>query len=444
MSIGSVPTTTNIKQIALGGGTFGPREVEQMTGMLGDDPLAHRMLREGVGEMEASEDRSPAAAVRLGVCYFLLGRYAQAIDTLRKGDGGALAQFYLARAHGALEQFDQASEAYQAAARAGYDSDACSLARAELLRTSGNAAGALEVLDKLSGAVEQTAEYLFQRGSTVSALSGNPSEVVALYERAVVNDPKHAGALFGLAMENDRHGNDDTAIDLYERSVARFPAFVGSLLNLGILYEDRNQYDRALGCYQRILDVYPNHPRARLYLRDVNASRDMFYDEDERRRRDRLSQVMSVPVTDFELSVRSRNCLQKMGVMTLGDLARTTEADLLNSKNFGETSLVEIREMMEAKGLALGMFAKEAAPVEPVYEPEVVTPDEQALLDRPISDLQLSVRARKCMVRLGIATVAELVRRTGDDLLECKNFGVTSLNEVREKLTLKGLKLRGD
>jgi DNA-directed RNA polymerase subunit alpha len=181
-----------------------------------------------------------------------------------------------------------------------------------------------------------------------------------------------------------------------------------------------------------------------LYLRDVNASRDMFYDEDERRRRDRLSQVMSVPVTDFELSVRSRNCLQKMGVMTLGDLARTTEADLLNSKNFGETSLVEIREMMEAKGLALGMFAKEAAPVEPVYEPEVVTPDEQALLDRPISDLQLSVRARKCMARLGLTLIGELLRKTGDDLLECKNFGVTRLNEVREKLTSMGMKLRGD
>jgi DNA-directed RNA polymerase subunit alpha len=435
---------TSIKQIALGGGTFGPREVEQMTGMLSDDAMAHRLLREAVGEMEDSEDRSPAAAVRLGVCYFLLGRFGVAIETLKKGDGGALALFYLARSHAALEQYDRAVEAYQAAARAGYDSDTCTLARAEVLRVSGNAPGALEVLDKLSGAVEQTAEYLYQRGATVSALSGNPSEVAALYERAVANDPKHAGALFGLAMENDRHGNDDAAIDFYERSVARFPAHVGSLLNLGILYEDRNQYERALGCYQRILDVFPNHPRARLYLKDVNASRDMFYDEDERRKRDRLSQVLSVPVTDFELSVRSRNCLQKMGVMTLGDLARTTETDLLNSKNFGETSLVEIREMMDAKGLSLGMFAKEAAPPEPIYEPEVVTPDEQALLDRPIADLQLSVRARKCMVRLGITTIAELVRRTGDDLLECKNFGVTSLNEVREKLTAKGMKLRGD
>ena len=106
-------------------------------------------------------------------------------------------------------------------ARAGYDSDLCTLLRAEALRTSGNAKGALEVLDKLSGAVEQTAEYLYQRAATVSVLSGNPTEVVALYERAVAADPKHTGALFGLAMENDRHGNDDTAIDLYERSVSR-------------------------------------------------------------------------------------------------------------------------------------------------------------------------------------------------------------------------------
>ena len=48
------------------------------------------------------------------------------------------------------------------------------------------------------------------------------------------------------------------------------------------------------------------------------------------------------------------------------------------------------------------------------------------------------------MIRLGITTVGELARHTGDELLECKNFGVTSLNEVREKLSAHGLKLRGD
>ena len=73
-----------------------------------------------------------------------------------------------------------------------------------------------------------------------------------------------------------------------------------------------------------------------------------------------------------------------------------------------------------------------------------MSPDEAALLDRPIADLNLSVRARKCMVRLGLNTIGELIRKSGDDLLECKNFGVTSLNEVREKLVNFSLKLRGD
>jgi DNA-directed RNA polymerase subunit alpha len=133
-----------------------------------------------------------------------------------------------------------------------------------------------------------------------------------------------------------------------------------------------------------------------------------------------------------------------MGVRTLGDLTRTSEAELLASKNFGETSLVEIRDMLHSKGLELGQFATEAKPAEPVLDLATMSPDEQALLERPISDLNLSVRARKCMARLGLTLIAELIRKTGDDLLECKNFGVTSLNEVREKLTAMGLKLRGD
>jgi DNA-directed RNA polymerase subunit alpha len=65
-------------------------------------------------------------------------------------------------------------------------------------------------------------------------------------------------------------------------------------------------------------------------------------------------QLLSISVNDFELSVRSRNCLQKMGVETLGDLVRTSEQQLLASKNFGETSLVEIREMLASKGLSWG------------------------------------------------------------------------------------------
>ena len=128
----------------------------------------------------------------------------------------------------------------------------------------------------------------------------------------------------------------------------------------------------------------------------------------------------------------------------MGDLARCSEQELLASKNFGETSLDEIREMLMSKGLQLGQFAHEKSEPEPSIDVSNLSPDEQAMLERPIADLNLSVRARKCMVRLGLTTIGELIRKTGDELLECKNFGVTSLNEVREKMGPLGLKLRGD
>lgn len=440
----SLVVDSDVKQIVLGGGPFGPQEVKQIVSAVAEDFSQYRTLRDAVSELEAREERSPAAGVRLGVCQFLLGRYGLSVEALKSGDGGALAHFYLAKCYYSQQLFDQAIAGFDAAKGAGYNADDCNLGKAETQRVAGNLETALATLDSLSGAVEQTAEYLYQRGTTVAALGGNPTEVVALFERAVEADSNHGGALFGLAKENDRRGNDDTAVDLYERSAQQFPTYLGTLLNLGVLYEDRLQFDRAQQCYQRILDQYPIHARARLFLKDAQASGDMFYDEDAQRKRDRASQVLNVPVSDFELSVRSRNCLQKMGIHTLGDLARCSEAELLASKNFGETSLVEIRDMLASKGLSLGQFATTKPEPEPTFEPEFMSPDEQAMLDRPIADLNLSVRARKCMIRLGLNTVGELLRRTGDDLLECKNFGVTSLNEVREKLTVQGLKLRGD
>jgi DNA-directed RNA polymerase subunit alpha len=440
-------TTTldfDIKQAIVSTAAFGPREIEQIRAAIAANFSRYRDLREAVQELEGQPSRSPAASAKLGVCLYLVGRYSDAIEVLTRADGGALTHFYLGKAKLALDRYAEAVTAYESSEKAGYDKGTVALAKAEALRYTGDATAALKLLDQLSGAVEQTAEYLYQRAATVQALAGNPEEVVALLERAVAADRTHAGALFGLALENDRRGNDDYARDLYERASQQFPTHVGTLLNLGILYEDLEQYERAKGCYARILDAIPGHPRARLFFRDADGSRDMFYDEEARRQQDRLSQVLGIPVTDFELSVRSRNCLQKMGIMTLGDLTETTEQELLASKNFGETSLVEIREMLSSKGLDLGQFANQKREEEPSYSAENMSADERALLDRPISDLSLSVRARKCMVRLGLTTIGELVRRTGDDLLECKNFGVTSLNEVREKLQSHGLKLRGD
>lgn len=59
-----------------------------------------------------------------------------------------------------------------------------------------------------------------------------------------------------------------------------------------------------------------------------------------------------------------------------------------------------------------------------------------------IRNLELSVRSRRTMSRLGIETIGQLCERTEEDLLGCMNFGVTSLNEIKEKLSSFGLHLK--
>ena len=170
-----------------------------------------------------------------------------------------MAQFYLGKSQFTQGNFQQAIECYNAAKVPATTPTSVLWRSAEALRNAGDPQGALNVLDQLFGPIEQTAEYLYQRGATVAALGGNPREVVALYERAVETHERHPGALFGLALENDRRGNDEAALDLYRQAAECFPTHVGVLLNLGLLYEDAQKYERAQLCYQRILDAFPDH-----------------------------------------------------------------------------------------------------------------------------------------------------------------------------------------
>ncbi len=58
-----------------------------------------------------------------------------------------------------------------------------------------------------------------------------------------------------------------------------------------------------------------------------------------------------------------------------------------------------------------------------------------------ISDLDLSVRASKCMTQLDVQTVGDLMKHSESELLRTKNFGVTSLQELKIKLGRLGLAL---
>lgn len=96
-------------------------------------------------------------------------------------------------------------------------------------------------------------------------------------------------------------------------------------------------------------------------------------------------------------------------------------------------TLVELfglaRELnIEAEGVEIGPSPAEA--------------DHIASFSLPIEDLELTVRSYNCLKREGVHTVGELVARTESDLLDIRNFGQKSIDEVKVKLHALGLALK--
>ena len=68
-----------------------------------------------------------------------------------------------------------------------------------------------------------------------------------------------------------------------------------------------------------------------------------------------LISVLDAPISDLELSVRARNCLDGANLRTLNDLVSMSENEVMNLKNLGKTSLTEIKSKLAERGLSLGM-----------------------------------------------------------------------------------------
>ncbi len=274
---------------------------------------------------------------------------------------------------------------------------------------------------------------------------GNRYGAVEAYEAAYTADPDHPDVCFRLAYNLDLFGEEDEAIHLYEQCAQMKCPPLSALMNLAVLYEDRGLYAKAERCVRQVLSTDPNHPRACLYIKDIMASKAMVIDDDLETRAEKHSAMLDTPVTDFDLSVRARNCLRKMNIRTLGDLLRVTEAELRSYKNFGESSLDEIKAMLAQRGMRLGQAVEEqrSAVKQEVYDQLMNTSgSDDETLARPVNELNLSVRARKALALLNIQSIGDLCLRTEAELMGVKNFGMTSLVEIKEKLTEAGLSLR--
>ncbi len=396
------------------------------------DPVLKRQAENALDHWNASRERQ-------GVLLFLMGRTARALAVLETEAGTAWGKHFLGRAlvdsgfHAKGEEILAAEFKEHKSLHTGLILFRAQVAQAKLAEAEKTLKG---IKDDTPAVRACRLELVYRDGDIEKAVEG----IVALQEQY----PEERTVGFVMALIAQAAGDDDTARRAYERISQNPPVAVDVLINLGTMYEDEGLWDQALKCYETVLKDFPTHPRARLFKRDAESSKNMYYDEDRERKEDKRLQILRTPVTDFELSVRSRNCLQKMKIDTLGDLILKTESELLSYKNFGETSLQEIKSILASKGLRLGMRTEEALayapPEDAAAAAALAAADDKAA--RGIETLELSVRSRRCMERLGIKTLGELLDKSEPELLAAPNFGQTSLNEVRQKLSELGLALK--
>jgi len=97
---------------------------------------------------------------------------------------------------------------------------------------------------------------------------------------------------------------------------------------------------------QRHLDVFVNFSQL---PEEVEEEAEMTKEESA------LYEKLRLPIAELELSVRSSNCLREANIKTIADLVKKGEDEMLGFKNFGKKSLTEIKELLAAMGLSLGM-----------------------------------------------------------------------------------------
>jgi len=356
---------------------------------------AHELVK----SMEAGRERATGEEARdltekLGILCLALGEYEQAAADLEAVKTRKTAAHFLGRTfmktHRELEAIDLLEKG-----RTGEDDLGTDVLLVEAHCSLGQPEEAEKLLKGYKNASE-SAELLFARGRTAEA-NGEYGEAMALYEAAVELEPEHAPSLFRLALNCDMNGDDERAVELYKRCAGLLPSFVGALINLGILYEDQGNYYEAIDCYKRVLAIDPRHKQAQLYLKDAESSLTMYIDVSRSKRLQRMDEFFGTP-------------------SDMGD------------------------ELEEGEGI----FALTAGQDEDILGAAAENPELERKLSTSVEELDLSTRCRKCMDRLGITTVGELIQHSEEDLLATPNFGSTSMNEVKTKLGAMGLALKGE
>ena len=134
-------------------------------------------------------------------------------------------------------------------------------------------------------------------------------------------------------------------------------------------------------------------------------------------------------------------------------VGRATDYDRLIMEIWTDGSITPEKAISQAAAIViehLNFFILEEEEGEEDFSPVAQGGAEHSLNDEPIfnsnllksvEELELSVRSYNCLKNANIKTIADLVQKTEQEMLRTKNFGRKSLNEIKEILTIMGLRL---
>ncbi|MHC5067753.1 MAG: DNA-directed RNA polymerase subunit alpha C-terminal domain-containing protein [Planctomycetota bacterium] len=375
--------------------------------------------------LAAHRDAVLSDDVARAVLAFALGYHADAAE-LVENSKDAFAQALLGLIYADL---DEAEEAEALFAKAAGKLPEAVFERVRALVALGRLDEANEIVD----ALDESAEVEFL-GGVIAEAEGRVERAISCYEGALEREAGHVEAAFKLAGLLDRIGDDDMAIEYYLVCADNYPHYLPGVINLGILYDERGEANAAIDCFRQVLAYNPGNERARLLLRDAQASRTMYYDEREEREREKMEKILKTSVNDFELSVRSRNCLAKMDIFTLGDLISISEQEMLNYKNFGETSLREVKEMLDARNLRLGMLRED--------DERSMSKADQKVMGEGIERLELSSRSAQVLESVGVGKVGDVLEYSDLDLYRTNGSGQSVVQELSTALGAYGMYLK--
>lgn len=375
------------------------------------------------------------APKRLGIGLWMDGRLEQAENTLRKFTD-AVSRYFTAQCLLSRNKPTEARYVLEKIPVKGRPSHA-EAAIGRTLRLEGKPIEAADYLRRLINRHSDGAELHYELGMCRYE-SGEYETAAEAFDEALHVDPDHRGAMFSLAYLLYQRGGDEEAIELYEKCAGMKPVHIGAVANLALIYEDMARYDESTFWLQKLHEAEPSDEKLEMFSRFASSCTNMYYDDERQRQIVRRERLLAMSIDDFELSIRSRKCLEEMSIKTLGDLVSKTESELLAFNNFGETSLTEVKSILRQKGLTL----KEEAPAGEAAGLAASGISKNEAMDLSLDEAGLSTRVRKCLEGRKIKTLNEVCGKDEKMLLEIRDFGRASLRELKKKLSYYDLSLK--